>query len=298
MELVVMELFLLVVVVSIVASQKGSTSLFKHQDVDVAGVAGAYIGYLALALLSHVHIRGILLFPSFIARLVTIIHIVSMPLFVFIWMNSIEKRILPKGRYSVLFQVQRILLAFFSIASFVDLALNRLYVFSQDQMITGGLGIPLMLGLSTLFVLVELGTALIRWKHIEWHERAIMVLTALFLLFSLVLFEVFRQPYMFSLSSGFMLLLSFLSWQRKELLLDLLTHIPNNQAFMEVLKQGIASKQHKTILLLDIENFRLLNERYGDEGGGDAILYAFADFLKTTYKHAGVFRIGGGIGSF
>ncbi len=103
MELVVMELFLLVVVVSIVASQKGSTSLFKHQDVDVAGVAGAYIGYLALALLSHVHIRGILLFPSFIARLVTIIHIVSMPLFVFIWMNSIEKRILPKGRYSVLF---------------------------------------------------------------------------------------------------------------------------------------------------------------------------------------------------
>ncbi|MDY0244433.1 MAG: bifunctional diguanylate cyclase/phosphodiesterase [Sphaerochaeta sp.] len=149
-----------------------------------------------------------------------------------------------------------------------------------------------MLGLSTLFVLVEFYAALVRWKHIEWHERAIMVLTALFLLFSLVLFETFKQPYMLSLSSAFMLLLSFLSWQRRELLLDWLTRIPNNQAFMEVLNKGISSHQHRIILLLDIENFRLLNERYGEDGG-DAILRSFADFLKTTYEQAEIFRIGG-----
>ncbi|MGE4467382.1 putative bifunctional diguanylate cyclase/phosphodiesterase [Sphaerochaeta sp.] len=292
MELVVMEFFLLIVVVSIVLNQKGTSSLFIYYKVDAVGVAGAYIGYLVLALLIHVHILGLFPFPPAIARLMTILHIVSIPLFVFIWMNSIEKRILSKRSYSVLFPVQRALLVLFCIASFVDLFLNRLFVFSPELLIIGGSGIPLMLGLSTLFVLVEFYAALVRWKHIEWHERAIMVLTALFLLFSLVLFEVFRQPYMLSLSSAFMMLLSLLSWQRRELLLDWLTRIPNNQAFMEVLKQGIASHQHRTILLLDIENFRLINERYGEDGG-DAILRSFADFLKTTYEQAEIFRIGG-----
>ncbi|WP_319757676.1 bifunctional diguanylate cyclase/phosphodiesterase [uncultured Sphaerochaeta sp.] len=292
MELVVMELFLLVVVVSIVVSQKQATLLVKHQDIDVVGVAIAYIGYLALAVLSHVHIRGLFPFPPAIARLVTILHIISIPLLIFIWMNSIEKRLLSKRCYSLFSRVQGALLVLFSVASFVDLTFNRLFVFSPELLIIGGPGIPLMLGLSTLFVLVEFYAALVRWKHIEWHERAIMVLTALFLLFSLVLFETFKQPYMLSLSSAFMLLLSFLSWQRKELLLDLLTRIPNNQAFQEALKQGIASRQRRTILLLDIENFRLLNERYGEDGG-DAILRSFADFLKTTYEQAGVFRIGG-----
>ncbi|MDD4302505.1 MAG: bifunctional diguanylate cyclase/phosphodiesterase [Sphaerochaeta sp.] len=292
MELVVMELFLLIVVVSIVVNQKGSSSVINYHDVDAAGVAGAYIGYLVLALLSHVHIRGLFPFSPAIARLVTILHIVSIPLLIFVWMNSIEKRILSKTSYTVLFHVQRSLLVLFCIASFIDLFLNRLFVFSPDLLIIGGSGIPLMLGLSTLFVLVEFYAALVRWKHIEWHERAIMVLTALFLLFSLVLFETFKQPYMLSLSSAFMLLLSFLSWQRRELLLDWLTRIPNNQAFMEVLNKGISSHQHRIILLLDIENFRLLNERYGEDGG-DAILRSFADFLKTTYEQAEIFRIGG-----
>ncbi|WP_321302288.1 bifunctional diguanylate cyclase/phosphodiesterase [uncultured Sphaerochaeta sp.] len=292
MELVVMELFLLIVVVSIVVNQKGTSTLFNYQDVDVVGVASAYIGYLALAVLSHVHIRGLFPFPPPLARLVTILHIVSIPLLIFIWMNSIEKRLLSKRCYSLFSWVQGALLVLFSVASFVDLMLNRLYVFSWEQMIRGGWGIPLMLGLSTFFVLVELGSALVKWKLIEWHERAIMVLTALFLLFSLILFETFRQPYMLSLSSAFMLLLSFLSWQRKELLLDWLTRIPNNQAFQGALKHAIDSNSHKTILLLDIENFRLLNERYGEDGG-DAILYSFAGFLKATYEQAEVFRIGG-----
>ncbi|MDC7229914.1 MAG: bifunctional diguanylate cyclase/phosphodiesterase [Sphaerochaetaceae bacterium] len=292
MELVMMELFLLIVVVSIVVNQKGTSSLFNYQDVNVVGVASAYIGYLALAVLSHVHIRGLFPFPPPLARLVIILHIVSIPMFLFIWMNSIEKQLLSKRSYSLLFRVQRSLLTLFCVASFVDLFLNRFFVFSPELLIIGGLGIPFMLGLSALFVLVEFYASLVRWKHIEWHERAIMVLTALFLLFSLVLFEVFRQPYMLSLSSAFMLLLSLLSRQRKELLLDLLTRIPNNQAFLEALKHAIDSSDHRTILLLDIENFRLLNERYGEDGG-DAILFSFAGFLKTTYEQAEIFRIGG-----
>ena len=52
MELVMMELFLLIVVVSIVVNQKGTSSLFNYQDVEVVSVASAYIGYLALAVLS------------------------------------------------------------------------------------------------------------------------------------------------------------------------------------------------------------------------------------------------------
>jgi len=61
---------------------------------------------------------------------------------------------------------------------------------------------------------------------------------------------------------------------------------------LETLKHTIDTNQHKTIIMLDIENFRLINERYGDDGG-DAILHSFADFLKTTYHYASVFRGGG-----
>jgi hypothetical protein len=218
MELVVMELFLLVVVVSIAVIHMRSSSRVERQDEVI--VAGVYITYLLLAVISHVHMFGLFPLPFFVARSVIILHILSVPLFVFIWMNSIERRLLPKGIYRVLFRIQSTLLVLFFAASLFDIAWGRLYVFSQDLLLTGGYGVLLMFALSICFVLVEFCTALVRWKFIKWHERVIMVLTAVFLLFSLVLFEVFRQPYMFSLSSAFMLILSFFSWQRKELLID------------------------------------------------------------------------------
>lgn len=292
MELVVMEFFLLVVVIAIAVSQKGIASLLSHHNRDVLKIAATYIGYLTLAALIHLHILGIVPFAPAVSRPLTILHILSVPLFIFFWMDSIEKRLLHAKTYHRVHQVQKAFFVFFALISFTDLFWGILYHFDEDSLISGGKGVPLMLLLSGLFIVGELLATFARWKAIEWHERVMLLLTAAFLTFSLMLFEIFRQPYMFSLSSAFMLLLNFLSWQRRELLLDMLTRIPSNQAFQKSLTHVVDGRREKTVLLLDIENFRLLNERYGEEGG-DTILQSFSRFLTNTFPYAMVFRMGG-----
>lgn len=295
MELIIMELFSLIIVLAILAGHRRNLFFWETESgfKNVSIIARAFVFYLVFSILTHLSLNDIILFWPFVAKSFLVIHIISIPLFVYIWMSRIEVYIMPPAVVRPLLIIQELLLGGFVLASLVDFFLfNKLYSFTEQAKLISPYGIRLMMGLSFLFILIELAVVLFNRKELGGPTLLIMILSAFFLILSLILLQVFRQPYLFTVSSFFMLLLSYLLLQRKELVLDLLTRVPNNQAFLGILKRLVHSKQPSTLLMMDIENFRLINERFGEDRGDETLL-CFATFLDSTFVRASVFRLGG-----
>lgn len=78
---------------------------------------------------------------------------------------------------------------------------------------------------------------------------------------------------------------------------DSLTGLLNRESFMEVLtrrlRESKLSGQHVSVLMMDLDKFKSINDTYG-HGNGDIILKAFADVLKEVLRHEdAIARIGG-----
>ena len=83
----------------------------------------------------------------------------------------------------------------------------------------------------------------------------------------------------------------------KELLFDAeydaLTGILNRRAYEQICKKCAEEKDHIALLLIDMDNFKNINDTYG-HAGGDTALKELAKILKSTFRRSDyVCRIGG-----
>lgn len=74
---------------------------------------------------------------------------------------------------------------------------------------------------------------------------------------------------------------------------DFLTGLPNRSKFMEDLTSCISEKTPCTVLMLDIDDFKKINDNYGHNGGDDALrqlagrLKEMRSQILTAYRYAG-----------
>ncbi|MEC8067644.1 MAG: diguanylate cyclase [Pseudomonadota bacterium] len=74
---------------------------------------------------------------------------------------------------------------------------------------------------------------------------------------------------------------------------DALTGLDNRTAFMAALKAGTASKRKFSVLFMDLDKFKPINDTYGHEAG-DEVLKAVAErLLEVLPKSACIARLGG-----
>lgn len=74
---------------------------------------------------------------------------------------------------------------------------------------------------------------------------------------------------------------------------DFLTSLPNRSKFMADLEELIAQKRPCTLMMLDIDDFKKINDTYGHNGGDDALrqlatrLKGLGSQILTPYRYAG-----------
>ncbi|WP_107924528.1 GGDEF domain-containing protein [Lysinibacillus parviboronicapiens] len=79
----------------------------------------------------------------------------------------------------------------------------------------------------------------------------------------------------------------------KQLRLDSLTGIPNRRSMDQVLNELFTNKVPHAIVLIDLDNFKNVNDTYGHTAG-DEVLKAFAKIMQESVNQHGVcFRYGG-----
>ena len=292
-ELIVIEALSLVIISAILLERKSVR--FSDSMLNITTmypVLISFLVYLVISILNHLHMSLLIRYPEPAVKLITILHTLSFPQFILSWMTHLERKTLTRRRFRMLLIVELALLAVFTILTIVDLGTGRLFMFSDAHQLEGGSGITIMLLLCGAYTVTGIMTVLHAWRSIDRYSRMVYLLSSGFILFSLVLFHLFRQPYMFALSNTFMLLFSYLYFQRRELEIDVLTRIPNFPAFIDHVEHVLRAKIESTMIVVDIENFWLINNRYGNSVG-DAVLKVFSAYLVGFEPRAKVFRIAG-----
>jgi diguanylate cyclase (GGDEF)-like protein/PAS domain S-box-containing protein len=80
---------------------------------------------------------------------------------------------------------------------------------------------------------------------------------------------------------------------RREAGLDPLTQILNRREGIRLIEYAINRKQYGILMVIDIDNFKLINDKYGHQAG-DEVLQTLAGFLHNNVRHQDIAaRLGG-----
>lgn len=111
-----------------------------------------------------------------------------------------------------------------------------------------------------------------------------------------VLLVAYQMAYPDQLLNGALCALSdliiFINFQNSLIERDSLTEVYNRKSFLEDLTLRRAGQQEYQIILLVLRHFSRVNQAHG-HGGGDAILFQIAAFLRNVAGNGRVFRFGG-----
>ncbi len=292
MELIATEIICLIITVATLRAMlhTASRTIGKRSTPFIRSYV-AFIIYLLAAVAFHLQSERLLtnapalLHPSFF------IHLLSLPVFILIWFSDLESQILQSTTKHAIRILQIAPAALLVVAMIIDIPSPRLFVFNGAGMVVGG-GVKLMLVLSALIVIIASISLLTAREMLTGFSFFGILLASVMVCISLLFFVLFGRPYLFAMVGTFILLFSFLAWQRRELTLDPLTKIPNYTAYLNHLRRITDQRREKTIIMIDIENFRLVNDRYGS-AGGDRVLAAFAASLTTLGANTFAYRLFG-----
>ncbi len=291
MELIAIEIICLVITVAtLVMMTRTSFTVDGTRITPFIRSYIAFIIYLSSAIIIHLQGAQVIALPPILLKTLFFLNLFVIPVFIIIWFSDTERRILQSTTKRSILITQIVLVAFFVAASLIDIPRSHLFVFNGAGVWEGGNGVWLMLALSTVLTLISYGSFLLFRVMLTRFNLFGLLVTSITVITSLFFYAFFAHPYLFSTVGTSILLFSFLEWQRRELTLDPLTKIPNYTSCRNRLRQLTFHMRENTIFMIDIENFRLINDRYGT-AIGDRVLAAFAASLSSLGGNTLAYRL-------
>jgi diguanylate cyclase (GGDEF)-like protein len=252
----------------------------------------AYSIFLLITIATSLGKEGIVSYSYLLSRSIWTLHFLSFPVLLFLWMhfnaiNVIDNETLVK-RLSLLHAIPLFVLI---VIALIDIPLQRFYPFNEAyEHLNPGWGTYYMMILSFFFCLAMIMPTLGHRSKLQGSFLFISFLMPTAFTISLVSFWITHSDVMFIMTNSFMMVLYYLIGQRDSLKVDSLTKLPSYELLKRKLIRILRFKSSYTVILLDIENFRYFNTRYG-HSLGDQILVHLAKFLSTFGVSNEVFRI-------
>ncbi len=103
-----------------------------------------------------------------------------------------------------------------------------------------------------------------------------------------ILFLVFSVSLSYKLFYSSVILNNTANELKEQTKKDSLTKLKNRIGFLDDVQQKINKKQHFSIVFMDLDNFKRINDKYG-HSMGDAYLIKFANTMKNLFKDFGCF---------
>ncbi len=250
----------------------------------------AFAAYLLIAIPLHLILLQIIVPAPTVVRVLFGLHLATLPLFVTIWSVGIQGRITRTRGRQLTVTIPLVLAALFIGSLMLDVPYGVLFHYNGDGVLSGGIGITIMLTVNAIILISALLSIITHRIMYPGFSRIGLGFAIAVLSLSLFFFHFFRNPNLVAISGTFTLLFSFFAWQRRELTLDALTKIPNYTAYRSALGTITAHNEKRTLVMVDIENFRLINDRHGSDGG-DQVLIWLAGALDTLSSEAIAYRL-------
>lgn len=143
-----------------------------------------------------------------------------------------------------------------------------------------------------IYILLMLILILIGQRRITRSVLAVL-LTFPLLMLILVIVQQFNSTLVLTGSaSALSLIIIYLNLQNKQLVMDDLTNLPRRKAFLKMLELGITKEQDMAIIMISLNDFKLVNDKFGEQQG-DIFLQTIAGFLRKSFTGLHVYRFSG-----
>nr|WP_319474502.1 bifunctional diguanylate cyclase/phosphodiesterase [uncultured Sphaerochaeta sp.] len=252
----------------------------------------AYSIYLVITIFICLGREGIVLYPIPINRILWTLHYLSFPLLLGMWMHFNALNVIDNEKLvNLLSLIHAIPLAVLTMIALLDISRQQFYPFNAayEHMLPTP-GTTYMLILSFFFCLAMLLPTLGHRKELPGSFLFISMLLPVAFTTSFIAFYVTHTHVMFTMVNSFMMVLYYLIGQRDSVRTDPLTGLPSYTLLKRKMIRIFRFRSPYAVILLDIENFRYFNSRYG-QFIGDQILIELADYLRTLANANEVFRI-------
>ena len=168
--------------------------------------------------------------------------------------------------------------------NFTNYRTGFLFRISDENVYSRGPGMYLTVGLS-LFVLLAYGISMIRYrKSIEGRIfSVIMIFTTLPIIGSIIQALYYGIPAMWTMFILLSLFI-FIFVEREDMMRDTLTNLVTRGQFEQRLKKKLKTDKPFTLIMVDMDYFKTINDTYGHEEG-DQVLIVVASILEHSIKH-------------
>ncbi|MDD3057360.1 MAG: bifunctional diguanylate cyclase/phosphodiesterase [Sphaerochaeta sp.] len=247
-----------------------------------------YLGIAGLVLFAE---QQILSYPQWLERLLWIVHFLSMPCLLAMWMHFNALNVMPDEQLVNRLTLVHILpLLVLVVLAAADIPKQRFYPVTEGYVhLMPSAGTYFFLILSGFFCLAMLLPTLGHRSELPGSLLFISVLMPIVFTISLSMLAMRKSSMLFTMVNTFMLVLQYVVGQRDSIRTDALTGLPAYPLLQRKLIRIFNFRAQYTIVLLDIENLSYFNVRHGTTMG-DALLVAFSEFLKTLVHVNEVFR--------
>lgn len=255
-------------------------------------IAVVYSLFIVISLLADIGRRGILSYPPFFERLLWIVHFLSFPFLLAMWAHFNAINVFDNDKLvTKLTLIHSIPMIILTVLAFSDISRQSFYPFNAGyEALLPGAGTNYMIGLSIFYCFAMMLPTLAHYKGLQGSFLFISFLLPVTFFSSIVAFWVTHSHEQFMLVNSFMLVLYYLIGQRGSVKVDSLTGLPTDALLQRKLIRIFKLQSSYAFILLDIENFRYFNTRYGHELG-DKMLVTLAEFLSTLGSANEVFRL-------
>ncbi len=255
-------------------------------------LAIVYSIFIIISLLVCLGKEGYLTYPLYIGRIIWTLHFISFPFLLSMWMHFNAINVIDDVKLvTMLTRIHVIPLVVLSVIAVADITEQRFYPMNPGyEHLLPVPGTYFMIVLSIFYCLAMILPTLGHRKDLQGSFLFVSMLMPITFLTSIATFWMTHSYAQFMMVNSFMMVLNYLVGQRDSLQADILTGLPTEALLKRKLIRIFRFQSSYSVILLDIENFRYFNARYG-QLLGDKMLISLSAFLSSLGSANEVFRI-------
>ncbi|HHU88112.1 MAG TPA: EAL domain-containing protein [Spirochaetales bacterium] len=196
----------------------------------------------------------------------------------------------PKIRTATIILLLSIVI--YQIVPIFNFKTNWLFYFDSQGNYIRGLLNHLPLGLAIFGILVGLSLVISQRHYIDPYFFKVIVWLPIITIVIIVLQSIFTQVILTGATMVLALTAIYLNFQTSKISIDNLTQFLNRETFVATLVQLINTKQKTTVMVVSLNNFKVVNDTFG-QAMGDRFLKAVANSLAEIVPQGEVYRYGG-----
>ncbi len=270
----------------------GKYSVIDFKDKIFSGAAKIVMVFTFIDILAYVAARMNMVRFHIFVQIVVALYFIFLGTFTYMlllyFLSSIKK---PNSTRHIGYAVAYIPNILVAIISIYGIFSGRIFYFS-DNKVEFGPWISYMYIVPMAYLIACGIVAIVNSRAIKDKNAYVFYITPIIGMAALGIQCIDHQIYIAAAGAGVILLIIYVNFQIRLIAIDNLTKLPNAESFWNMLDYRIAQKKSMDIVNISLDEFRLVNQEFG-QANGNKFIKAIADYIEEQSPKGCVARIGG-----